>query len=102
MGLRESLEGLTDVLGDPPGSADGLQHDADREDSGILGNRVLPRSSLSAVGSRTSGLCRSVNPRARIRGCLPGWKANRILKHIGARLCWRVSVAELARVAGLS
>jgi transcriptional regulator GlxA family with amidase domain len=51
----------------------------------------------SNLGVRKSG-----ERRARIRGGLSPWQARRLVAYIDGRLGGRVSVAELARLAGLS
>src|SRR6516225_12254803 len=74
-----------------------------------VGFRALPTgkgermiSQLSAVGSLTFGLLQSRNQRPRIRGGLPAWRSRRVMAYIDAHLAGRVSVAELARLTGLS
>jgi AraC family transcriptional regulator len=60
------------------------------------------RSQLSAVGPLASSAFQSRNQRPRIRGGLPAWRVRRVIAHIDTRLAGRVSVAELARLTGLS
>ena len=74
-----------------------------------VGLRALPpgkgermRSQLSAVGPLTSRVLQSRSQRPRIRGGLPAWRARRVTAYIDTRLAGRVSVAELARLTGLS
>src|SRR5215472_9619057 len=74
-----------------------------------VGFRALPTgrgemmtSQLSAVGPLTFGVLQSRNQRPRIRGGLPAWRSKRVTAYIDTRLAGRVSVAELARLTGLS
>ena len=57
---------------------------------------------IEAAAEARRGAPRSGNKRPRIRGGLAPWRARRLVAHIDARLAGRVSVAELARLTGLS
>jgi AraC-like DNA-binding protein len=103
MGLSQSVEAFTIMRVELVGAPDGPQDkNSGRAEARISVSLALPRSQRSAAGPRTCGVDCSVNHRARIRGGLPGWKANRVLAHIGASLPGRVPVNELARLTGLS
>ena len=59
-------------------------------------------AAIEAAAEARRGVPRSVDQRPRIRGGLAPWRVRRLVAHIDARLAGRVSVAELARLTGLS
>ena len=67
-----------------------------------LTNKQERSASAIAATELRRGVPRSGNRRPRIRGGLAPWRARRLVAHIDARLAGRVSVAELARVTGVS
>jgi AraC-like DNA-binding protein len=60
------------------------------------------QSAIEAEAEARRGVPRSGDRRPRIRGGLAPWRARRLVAHIDARLARRVSVAELARLIGVS
>jgi AraC-like DNA-binding protein len=59
-------------------------------------------SAIAGAAESRRGVPWSVNRRPRIRGGLAPWRARRLVAHIDERVAGRVSVAELARLTGLS
>ena len=57
---------------------------------------------IEAAAEARRGMPRFGNQRPRIRGGLAPWRARRLVAHIDAHLAGRVSVAEMARLTGLS
>jgi AraC-like DNA-binding protein len=59
----------------------------------------------TALASRAIALCRTSNPppaRASTRSPLPKWRLKRVIEHVDAHLQHRVTLAEMAAVAGLT
>ena len=89
---------------DGDGDGDGGERIALGNDAVIdLTNKEECRQSArEAAAEERGGVPRFGNRRTRIRGGLAPWRARRLVAHIDARLARRVSVAELARLTGVS